>query len=63
MRPIYRITTVALAILLISVASTPGQTGNGDGSKSGDGTTPFTGLAQAPEANLFLGLGAAIGGI
>lgn len=32
-----------------------GQAGQGNGAQTGDGSTPFTGLAQAPEANLFIG--------
>lgn len=28
---------------------------SGDGSQTGDGSTAYTGLAQAPEANLFVG--------
>jgi hypothetical protein len=40
----------------LSLGVAHGQaTGTGDGSRTGDGTTPFTGLAQAPEADLFLG--------
>ncbi|MGE3499691.1 MAG: toxin TcdB middle/N-terminal domain-containing protein [Candidatus Binatia bacterium] len=45
------------AVLVASVVGAPAaaQTNRGDGSQTGDGTTPFTGLAQAPEANLFVG--------
>jgi RHS repeat-associated protein len=32
-----------------------GDTGTSMGDRSGEGATPFTGLAQAPEANLFTG--------
>lgn len=31
------------------------QSGNAQGAKTGDGSTPFTGLAKAPEANMFVG--------
>jgi len=45
---------VALACAM-SVSSASAEVNRGDGSQTGDGSTPFTGLAQAPEANLFVG--------
>lgn len=39
----------------MSVSSASAEVNRGDGSQTGDGSTPFTGLAQAPEANLFVG--------
>ncbi len=42
-----------LALVLIGVASADTNTSLGD--RSGEGATPFTGLAQSPEANLFTG--------
>lgn len=39
-------------ICVATAASTPSS---GDGSQTGDGSTAYTGLAQAPEANLFVG--------
>jgi hypothetical protein len=46
---------LVLASLLAISLPAFGQAGQGDGSQTGDGSTPFTGLSQAPEANLFLG--------
>ncbi|MGD9765903.1 MAG: toxin TcdB middle/N-terminal domain-containing protein, partial [Candidatus Binatia bacterium] len=48
---------VAVTFVLLVSAPQPSaaQTSRGDGSQTGDGSTPFTGLAQAPEANLFVG--------
>ncbi len=43
-----------LCALTLSTAA-HAQTNRGDGSQTGDGSTAFTGLAQAPEANLFVG--------
>jgi RHS repeat-associated protein len=51
---ICRIALVASLVLAV-VHPAPGQTSRGDGSQTGDGSTPFTGLAQAPEANMFVG--------
>ena len=45
---------VALACAMI-VSSARAEVNRGDGAQTGDGSTPFTGLAQAPEANLFVG--------
>jgi RHS repeat-associated protein len=44
---------VLLSVFLVPVARADTQTSLGD--RGGEGTTPFTGLAQAPEANLFTG--------
>jgi RHS repeat-associated protein len=48
-----------LVTVLLLVAITPlaaqTSTNRGDGAQTGDGSTPFTGLAQAPEANMFVG--------
>lgn len=52
---------LAAGLLLSLVLTAPrpsaagGEMPRGDGSQTGDGSTPFTGLAQAPEANLFMG--------
>lgn len=46
---------VVLAFLTFIPLTSAAQTSRGDGSQTGDGSTPFTGLAQAPEANLFVG--------
>lgn len=56
-RPLQSGVLLALVIVLarpvlVSAASTPSS---GDGSQTGDGSTAYTGLAQAPEANLFVG--------
>jgi RHS repeat-associated protein len=47
----------ALAVLAMLLAAAPmaAQTSRGDGSQTGDGSTPFTGLARAPEADMFVG--------
>src|SRR5262247_3464635 len=45
---------VALA-LLPALSSARADTGTALGDRTGEGSTPFTGLAQAPEANLFTG--------
>lgn len=42
---------LAVALLSAAAAAAPGP----QGANTGDGSTPFTGLAQAPEANLFVG--------
>src|ERR1041385_5633654 len=42
-------------VLVLSTAAHADTVNHGDGSQTGDGSTPFTGLAQAPEANLFAG--------
>jgi len=50
---------VALTVVVLSIAiggpAGASMPNAGDGSQTGDGSTPFTGLAQAPEANLFIG--------
>ena len=56
-----RHTRVAFALLVVLVAASRlappvrADTGTALGDRSGEGSTPFTGLAQAPEANLFTG--------
>lgn len=50
-----RLAALSIALLLLGPASIGAQTSRGDGSQTGDGSTPFTGLTQAPEANLFVG--------
>ncbi len=46
----------ALVLFFIIAAAAHAETpSGGDGSQTGDGSTRFTGLAQAPEANLFIG--------
>ena len=50
-----RAAALAVAVRLLGGQASGQATGSGDGSKTGDGSTPFTGLSQAPEANLFLG--------
>ena len=45
----------ALAWVALAAFSAAGDTGTSMGDRSGEGATPFTGLAQAPEANLFTG--------
>src|SRR5262245_907097 len=55
-----RAATCASLLLLIAAAA-HADTTTSLGDHSGEGSTPFTGLAQAPEANLFTGaLGTAI---
>mgnify|MGYP005858096849 CR=1 FL=1 len=44
----------ALCLMLLALP-VYGQARQGNGAQTGDGSTPFTGLAQAPEANLFIG--------
>ncbi|MBI4517458.1 MAG: VCBS repeat-containing protein [Deltaproteobacteria bacterium] len=46
---------IALCLVLLWGAPVFAQTPHGDGSQTGDGSNAFTGLAQAPEANLFVG--------
>jgi RHS repeat-associated protein len=49
-------TGLALALALaLPAAPVAADTGTALGDRSGEGSTPFTGLAQAPEANLFTG--------
>jgi len=55
MSGVLRIAALGLAVLIVGRPVFGQATGTGDGSKTGDGSTPYTGLAQAPEANLFLG--------
>jgi len=43
------------AVLIAMLAAAAGAQSRGDGSQTGDGSTPYTGLAHAPEANMFLG--------
>lgn len=45
----------AIALLLWVIVPAAADTGTTLGDRSGEGATPFTGLAQAPEANLFTG--------
>jgi hypothetical protein len=44
-----------LSVLLTAGAAFAQLPGGAKGASTGDGSTPFTGLAQAPEANLFVG--------
>ncbi len=48
-----RLPVIVLVLALATSASA--DTGSTLGDRSGEGSTPFTGLAQAPEANLFTG--------
>ena len=48
-------TVVALLALILHAAVAAADTGSSLGDKAGEGSTPFTGIAQAPEANLFTG--------
>ncbi len=50
-----RFFSIVITLLVVAPRLTAAQTSRGDGSQTGDGSTPFTGLAQAPEANLFAG--------
>jgi RHS repeat-associated protein len=52
-----RVTPLVVAVLatLLAAARSPADTGTALGDRTGEGSTPFTGLAQAPEANLFTG--------
>jgi hypothetical protein len=51
----YRGQWIVSALLLAAVRVAAETSSGGDGSQTGDGSTRFTGLAQAPEANLFIG--------
>ncbi|MGH7785577.1 MAG: toxin TcdB middle/N-terminal domain-containing protein [Candidatus Binatia bacterium] len=53
----HRSTTVvvSLVVFVALVAAARADTGSALGDRSGEGSTPFSGLAQAPEANLFTG--------
>jgi hypothetical protein len=46
---------LAALFFLVAVPPATAQTSRGDGSQTGDGSTPFTGVAQAPDANMFAG--------
>ncbi len=46
---------LVLVACVLTVSSAWAEVNRGDGAQTGDGSTPFTGLAQAPEANLFVG--------
>lgn len=50
-----RLVASLLAALLLAAALARADTGSSLGDRDGEGSTPFTGLAQAPEANLFTG--------
>ncbi len=45
----------ALLIIAFAVSSAVADTNTAVGDRSGEGPTPFTGLAQTPDANLFTG--------
>lgn len=55
MRPTIRALVSVICLACVPRVLLAQATGNGNGAKTGDGTTPFTALAQAPEAQLFLG--------
>ena len=44
-----------ILVVLLGAAAAHADTGSSLGDRVGEGSTPFTGLAQAPEANLFTG--------
>jgi len=46
---------IVLTVALFFAGPLNAQVSQGNGSQTGDGSTTFTGLAQAPEANLFAG--------
>jgi len=46
---------LVVAVVLGALEANAAEVSRGGGSQTGDGSTPFTGLAQAPEANLFVG--------
>ena len=48
-------TALVAGMLVLPLSQAAAAMPQGDGSQTGDGSTPFTGLAQAPEANLFVG--------
>ena len=51
-----RVACAAMTLMILTLASRgAAETPRAPGSNTGDGSTPFTGLAQAPEANLFVG--------
>lgn len=56
-RAVRRSLLVAAVFMLgeVDVAVAASTPSSGDGSQTGDGSTAYTGLAQAPEANLFVG--------
>src|SRR5438046_646613 len=45
----------ALAVVVALAGGSLAEPSGAPGANTGDGSTPFTGLAQAPEANLFVG--------
>lgn len=55
MRLKYRQIAVTITLLLVLAARAAADTGTAMGDRGGEGSTAFTGLAQAPEANLFTG--------
>ncbi|MFN8626839.1 MAG: SpvB/TcaC N-terminal domain-containing protein [Candidatus Binatia bacterium] len=50
-----RVLAACVASLMVWVCPAPADTTTSLGTRNGEGSTPFTGLAQTPEANLFTG--------